>query len=322
MSEYYKKYIKYKNKYINLQTQIGGVNGKQSFDRNTSGILWDQRYPMDAVEQMWPIRNGARWIPKEGYIPPPEWVPPPDLYVPPEWQSKMRLVPIRNGAKWVPIEEDTYPTDMRLVPIRNGAKWVPIEEDTYPIPSRGGRVPIEEDTYPIPSRGGRVPYSGTTMADEQRELEREVYPEELVKAAETRDSKRYDEDKIGFFRQALIDIKAQRGDILRGNWGNVKKWPTDDIIEQRKKDDDILSSYPRPRRNGGYHTEEQIKQLNEDMIELAGALDRIHNEKSIEGDKAKINWNSYFLEKNMDKFKQQYPFSLYNIENIIVSSRR
>ena len=282
MSEYYKKYIKYKNKYINLQTQIGGVNGEQPFDRNTSGILWDQRYPMDAVEQMWPIRNGARWIPKEGYIPPPEWVPPPDLYVPPEWQSKMRLVPIRNGAKW---------------------------------------VPIEEDTYPIPTRGGRVPYSGTTMADEQRELEREVYPEELVKAAETRDSKRYGEDKIGFFRQALIDIKAKRGDILRGNWGNVTKWPTDDIIEQRKKDDDILSSYPRPRRNGGYHTEEQIKQLNEDMIELAGALDRIHNGKSIEGDKAKINWNDYFLENNMDKFKQ-YPFSSYNIENIILSSRR
>ena len=305
MSEYYKKYIKYKNKYINLQTQIGGVNGKQPFDRNTSGILWDQRYPRDAVEQMWPIRNGARWIPKEGYIPPPEWVAPPDLYVPPEWinQSKMKLVPIRNGAKWVPIEEDTYPTDMRLVPIRNGAKW----------------VPIEEDTYPIPSRGGRVTYSGTTMADEQRE--REVYPEELVKAAETRYYKRYGEDKIGFFRQALIDIKAKRGDILRGNWGNVTKWPTDDIIEQRQKDDDILSSYPRPRRNGGYHTEEQIKQLNEDMIELAGALDRIHNGKSIEGDKAKINWNDYFLENNMDKFKQ-YPFSSYNIENIILSSRR
>ena len=301
MSEYYKKYIKYKNKYINLQTQIGGVDGKQSFDRNTSGILWDQRYPMDAVEQMWPIRNGARWIPKEGYIPPPEWVPPPDLYVPPEWQSKMRLVPIRNGAKWVPIEEDTYP-----------------------IPSRGGRVPIEEDTYPIPTRGGRVPYSGTTMADEQREREREVYPEELVKAAETRYYKRYEEDQIGFFRQALIDIKAQRGDILRGNWGNVKKWPTDDIIEQRKKDDDILDSYPRPRRSGGYNTELEIKQLNEDMIELAGALDRINNKKSIKGDKAIINWhiNNYFLEKNIDKFKQQYPFSSYNIENIIVSSRQ
>ena len=269
---------------------------------------------MDAVEQMWPIRNGARWIPKEGYIPPPEWVAPPDLYVPPEWinQSKMKLVPIRNGAKWVPIEEDTYPTNMRLVPIRNGAKW----------------VPIEEDTYPIPSRAGPVTYSGTTMADEQRELEREreVYPEELVKAAETRYYKRYEEDQIGFFRQALFDIKAKakRGDILRGNWGNVTKWPTDDIIEQRQKDDDIIDSYPRPRRSGGYNTELHIKQLNEDMIELAGALDRIHNEKSIEGDKAIINRhsNNYFLEKNMDKFKQQYPFSSYNIENIILSSRR
>ena len=32
MSEYYKKYIKYKNKYLNLQTQMGGVLGDELRD--------------------------------------------------------------------------------------------------------------------------------------------------------------------------------------------------------------------------------------------------------------------------------------------------
>jgi len=205
MSEYYKKYIKYKNKYINLQTQMGGVLGDElRDDANFVSISTDEYADLLSWKTLVPIRNGAKFvldtsdkgdidsrreslkkslaqgnstkmvsIHKDEYD---------------ELRAGMKSVPIRNGAKWVPIPADELRDEpppvvrdepppvvragMKFVPIRNGAKWVPIPDDEL----RDEPQPVvREGMKLVPIRNGAkwVPISDDELRDEPQPVVRE-----------------------------------------------------------------------------------------------------------------------------------------------------
>ena len=248
MSEYYKKYIKYKNKYINLQTQMGGVLPATS-----------------EAEFLRPMRMGN---PKNAT----PYVPPPMLQVTPnsnqaEMDAKTEEIRRKREAIMAQLLVNTAESErqyqqtqsgtseaellrpMRMGNPQNATPYVPphmlqvtpnsnqAEKDAIIVAVHKKREAImnkllgkmdELGDEPPPIVRASNPYSYDRDAiDEARELAE----------AKARIANRNNEDKLGLFKQAVKDKddekkRAQNMPYRESN----NRWPYAEIIEQRKKD--------------------------------------------------------------------------------------
>jgi hypothetical protein len=249
MSEYYKKYIKYKNKYINLQTQMGGVLPATS-----------------EAELLRPRRMGNL----QNAIP---YVPPPMLQVTPNSNQAEKDAIIAEGRRkreaimnkllgnTTELERQYQQTQsgtseaellrpMRMGNPQNTTPYVPspmlqvtpnsnqaemdaiiaaVHKKREAIMNKllGNMTELGDEPPPV-VRQGNPSYSYDRDAiDEARELAE----------AKARIANRNNEDKLGLFKQAVKDKddekkRAQNMPYRESN----NRWPYAEIIEQRKKD--------------------------------------------------------------------------------------
>jgi hypothetical protein len=207
MSEYYKKYIKYKNKYINLKTQMGGVLGDELRDEPPPVVRKGNQpyaYDRDARE----IAEAEARIANRDY------------------EDKVGL--FKQAIK----DKDDLKKEAQNKPYRKSIHRWPYPEiveqriKDYDITTRNRSL----DYLPVPRRGGEPNHY---YYDHIVKFELETLAEALFRIAN-----RANEDEVGLEQQRIKDEKVAMNIPVR----EYHSWPFPSIVSQRRQDDNLINA--------------------------------------------------------------------------------
>jgi hypothetical protein len=212
MSDYYKKYIKYKNKYINLQTQTGGVLGDELDELRDEpppivrSIPYS--YDRDAIDKARELAEAQGRIANRDY------------------EDKVGL--FKQAIK----DKDDFKKDAQNKPYRKSNYRWPYPEiveqriKDYDIITRNRPL----DYYSVPRREGKPNHYNY---DHMVKFEVETLAEVLVRIAN-----RANEDKVALEQQRIRDERVFDGKPVR----EYQRWPYHSIVRERKEDDNLINA--------------------------------------------------------------------------------
>lgn len=212
MSEYYKKYIKYKNKYINLKTQMGGVLGDELRDEPPPIVRSiPYSYDRDAIDKARELAEAQARIANRDY------------------EDKVGL--FKQAIK----DKDDFKKDAQNKPYRKSIHRWPYPEiveqrkKDYEIVERN--IP---STPPVPTRGNREFIYPWLRYNTTVKNQAEALAEALVRIAN-----RANEDRLG---HQELRIRNEKEYLNMPVEEPEYSWPHPRVIIQREQDDNLVKA--------------------------------------------------------------------------------
>ena len=256
MSEYYKKYIKYKNKYINLQIQMGGAPGDQPLPvtRNdsffdTTGKFVPSNVPRDLRSESGPysaLREKHAAAPPEAELLRPVRVPNPYSYdrdaidkARELAEAQARIANRNNEDKHGLFEEAVKKKDDEKKDEQNKPYRVSNNRWPYPeiIERRRKDYEIVEGNRPTTPEV-LTPVRAANPDFASYDIEIKMKADALVDAL-VRIENRANEDTWGREQVRIINEKVAMNQPVRGDESR-RSWPWPEVIKQREEDNKLV----------------------------------------------------------------------------------